>query len=82
MGFHRAGPLWLTDARLAASAWYAIADPQKFPGIEVVFIQGVTEPLLDNLTGDFAVDGLVFRSKIDFVVLPTDYRSLAKNAGA
>lgn len=67
--------------RLTGTAWYAFADPQVAPAIEVVFLDGNQEPFLDNEVG-FTVDGTRWKVRLDYGVGWVEYKSAYKNPGA
>ena len=67
--------------RLAGTAWYMFADKDVAPAIEVVFLNGVQEPFLDNELG-WRVDGTEWKVRLDYGVGAVNWRSVIKNAGA
>ena len=67
--------------RLSGTAWYAFADPQVAPAIEVAFLDGNQEPYLENEIG-FSVDGTRWKVRHDYGVAWVEYKSAYKNPGA
>jgi ATP-dependent protease ClpP protease subunit len=67
--------------RLAGSAQYAFADPNVAPAIEVVFLNGVTEPFTDSQDG-WRVDGVEWKVRHDYGVGAVNWRSAYKQPGA
>lgn len=67
--------------RLAGTRWYVFADPDLAPVIEVVFLEGETEPMLETEEG-FDYDGVRWRVRYDFGVGAVGHRGAATNAGA
>jgi HK97 family phage prohead protease len=74
----------IVDARLDASsttAWYLLADPNRFDTIEVGYLDGVAAPFLDQQDG-WTVDGVEYKVRIDAAAAPLEFRTMYKNAGA
>ena len=74
----------ISDARLdkaSKTAWYGVADPAMFDGIEVAYLDGNSTPYLEQKDG-WDVDGVEFKVRIDAGVAPLDFRTFAKNPGA
>ncbi|HCB75391.1 MAG TPA: peptidase S14 [Sphingomonas bacterium] len=67
--------------RLAGTAYYAFADPNVAPAIEVVFLNGVTEPFTDSQDG-WRVDGVEWKVRHDYGVGAVNWRSGYKQPGA
>ena len=67
--------------RLTGTAYYAFADPNLAPAIEVVFLNGVTEPFTDSQDG-WRVDGVEWKVRHDYGVGAVNYRSAYKQPGA
>lgn len=67
--------------RLSGTRYYAFADPNMAPAIEVVFLNGVQEPYLEQREG-WRFDGTEFKVRHDYGVGGLNYRSAATNAGA
>lgn len=73
----------VVDARLDASsltAWYLLADPNRFDTIEVGYLDGVAAPFLDQQEG-WTIDGVEYKVRIDAAAAPLEFRTLYKNAG-
>ena len=58
--------------------WYFFADKEMAPAIEVVFLNGVEEPFLDNSLG-WRVDGTEFKVRLDYGTGATNWRSAFYN---
>lgn len=74
----------ISDARLddaSATAWYLAADPNSFDTVEVLFLDGVQQPFLEEREG-WTVDSVEWKVRITAGVGPLDYRTMYKNAGA
>ena len=71
----------VATARLSGTRYYGFADPQIAPAIEVVFLDGIQEPVLDMQDG-WRVDGTEWKVRFDYGVGGVNYRSAATNAGA
>ncbi len=74
----------VVDARLDAAsltAWYLLADPNRFDTIEVGYLDGVAAPFLDQQDG-WSVDGVEYKVRIDAAAAPLEFRTMYKNAGA
>ncbi|QFT81168.1 Putative signal peptide peptidase SppA [Roseovarius sp. THAF27] len=69
------------DNRVAGNAWYMAADPMTFDTIEVAYLDGVTEPYIDQQDG-WTVDGTEFKVREDVGVKATAWEGLYKNAGS
>jgi ATP-dependent Clp endopeptidase proteolytic subunit ClpP len=67
--------------RLAGDRWYVFADPDLAPVIEVVFLEGETQPQLETEEG-FEYDGVRWRVRYDFGVGAVGHRGGVTNAGA
>ena len=66
--------------RLTGTPWYMFADKDMAPAIEVVFLNGVQEPFLDNELG-WRVDGTEWKVRLDYGVGAVNWRSVIKNPG-
>lgn len=74
----------ISDARLdtaSATAWYGAADANINDVIEVAYLDGNQAPTLEQQNG-WGVDGVEMKVRMDAGVKATDWRGLAKNAGA
>jgi ATP-dependent protease ClpP protease subunit len=67
--------------RLSGTAYYAFADPNIAPAIEVVFLNGNTEPFTDSQDG-WRVDGVEWKVRHDYGVGAVNFRSGYKQPGA
>ena len=68
-------------ARLTGTVHYMFADPDSCPVLEVAFLDGNSEPFLDQQTG-WTVDGTSFKVRLDYGVGGIDYKGAVRNAGA
>lgn len=66
---------YLTDA----DAWYLLADPMDIAGIEVVFLNGVETPTVEQADADFDQLGIQMRGYFDFGVAFVDKRCGVKS---
>jgi len=74
----------ISDARLdvnSATAWYLAGSPSQYDTIEVDYLDGVAQPVLEQREG-WNVDGVEFKVRHDAGVNLLDYRALYKSAGA
>jgi len=74
----------IVDARLDAAsltAWYLLADPNRFDTIEVGYLDGIAAPFLDQQDG-WTVDGVEYKVRIDAAAAPLEFRTMYKNPGA
>lgn len=68
------------DARISGNAWFMAADPSRFDTIEVAYLDGDSEPFLDQQDG-WKVDGTEFKVRIDAAVKALAWEGLYKNPG-
>lgn len=68
-------------ARLAGTRRYSFADPSVAPVIEVAFLDGAQEPVLETKDG-WSVDGTEMKVRIDYGVNAVGYHGAVTNAGA
>ena len=66
--------------RLQGSRYYAFADPNVAPAIEVVFLNGNQEPYTEMKEG-WRIDGTEWKVRFDYGVGALNWRSAATNAG-
>lgn len=66
---------------ISATAWYLLANPADVAAFEVVFLDGVQEPFVDEMI-DFDTDSMKFKVRLDYGVAIGDWRAGYKNAGA
>lgn len=71
----------LTDSRLSGTAWYALEDPAITPWAEVVRLEGGNSPQRFEMVA-IQGDGMHFRYGLDVAVVVTDFKPIARNAGA
>lgn len=67
----------ITDQRITASTWYLAADPGQYDTIEVTYLDGIEEPVVESQNG-WSVDGTELKVRIDAGVNPLDFRGLYK----
>lgn len=67
----------ITDQRITASTWFLAADPNQYDTIEVTYLDGIEEPVVESQTG-WTVDGTELKVRIDAGVNPLDFRGLYK----
>lgn len=67
--------------RLAGTRYYAFADANEAPALEVAFLDGNDVPFLEQESA-FTTDGTSFKVRLDYGVAGHDYRGAATNAGA
>jgi ATP-dependent protease ClpP protease subunit len=67
--------------RIANNNWYLFADAADAPVLEVAFLDGVSEPYLEQEIG-FDVDGTRWKVRLDYGVAAIDWRGAYKNPGA
>lgn len=70
----------VASQRLAQTKWYMLASPSVAPVLEVSFLNGVQEPLMEMEMG-FSVDGARWRTRLDFGVSGVGYEGIVYNAG-
>jgi len=73
----------ISDGRLSTNstkAWYLAADANQHDTIEVAYLNGNDQPMLEQRDG-WNVDGVEFKVRIDAGVKALDFRGLYKNAG-
>jgi phage head maturation protease len=72
----------VVDATLTSpSAWYLIASPSVIDTMEVAFLDGAQNPVVEQQQG-WNTDGIEYKVRLDFGVKAWDYRGIFKNAGA
>ena len=75
----------VADARIDgwtnSTNWFMIADPAMFDCIEVVFLNGVETPYLEQRDG-FTIDGTEYKVRLDFGAAPLDWRTIQLNGTA
>ncbi len=68
-------------ARLSGTRRYLFADPMTAPVIEVAFLEGEQEPLMEVKDG-WRVDGVEWKVRHDFGVAAIDFRGAVTDVGA
>lgn len=71
----------ISDGRLTGTAWYIAADPAQTDTIEVTYLNGQREPVMEQRMG-WSVDGSEYKVRIDAGVKGLHWRGLYKNPGA
>jgi ATP-dependent protease ClpP protease subunit len=71
----------IDTARISGNAWYMFADPNEAPVIEVAFLDGNQEPILE-MQNSWSTAGAEYRALLDFGIAALDYRGGYYNAGA
>jgi hypothetical protein len=64
-----------------ADSWYLAADSNQIDTVEVMFLDGVRTPYMDEEV-EFNTDALVMKARIDVGARALDHRGLYKSAGA
>lgn len=65
---------------ISATAWYLFADPNMHDTFEVCFLGSAEPELVERATWE--TDGLSYKVRIDFDIVPLDFRGVYRNAGA
>ena len=65
----------------SAKAWYLLAEPSELPTIEVAFLNGQQNPVIEQAEADFQVLGVQMRGYFDFGVARHDWRGGLKFKG-
>ena len=72
----------VVDATLSdPKAWYLFVTPSTVDTIEVAFLDGVENPVIEQQQG-WNVDGIEYKVRLDFGIKAWDYRGAFKNPGA
>jgi ATP-dependent protease ClpP protease subunit len=69
------------DTLNSGLSWYLLADPLEVPILEVVFLDGVEEPFIDERI-EFSTDALDLKVRLDYGIANGDWRGGQKNVGA
>jgi hypothetical protein len=64
-----------------ATAYYLFADPMLLPAIEVGFLNGIEQPVIERGEPNFEVLGIRFRAFLDWGVALEDFRGAAYSKG-
>jgi hypothetical protein len=70
----------VASPRLLATQWYMLVSPDVAPVLEVSFLNGVQEPVMEMETG-FSVDGVSWKTRLDFGVSGVGYEGIVLNLG-
>jgi hypothetical protein len=65
----------------STTAWYLLADPRQLATIEVAFLNGKQEPIIESADADFNTLGIQIRGYHDFGVALKEYRAGVKMKG-
>lgn len=65
----------------SATAWYLLADPREAAAIDVVFLDGIDAPKIENFPAGVNVLGWSCRAVMDFGVTLADPRAGVKSSG-
>lgn len=79
--FHGSLEIVVDAALTDPKAWYLMASPSVIDTMEVAFLDGVQNPVIEQQQG-WNVDGIEYKVRLDFGVKVWDYRGIYKNAGA
>jgi ATP-dependent protease ClpP protease subunit/phage major head subunit gpT-like protein len=74
----------ISEARLStdsAAKWYLAANPASNDTIEVAYLNGVSQPTLEQRDG-WSVDGVEFKVRLDAGVEALDFRGLYQSSGS
>lgn len=66
--------------RLTGNGWYMLGNPADVPTIEVGFLNGQSEPVVE-MEDSFDTRGVAYRVTYDYGVAAVEYRAGYKNAG-
>lgn len=70
----------IDTAQITTNAYYAFADANIEPTIEVAFLDGVQDPFLEQHQ-EFNVDGMSWKVRLDYGVDAIGWRGAVKNVG-
>ena len=79
--FHGSLEIVVDAALTNANAWYLAAPSGIIDTVEVAFLDGAQNPVVEQQQG-WNVDGIEYKVRLDFGVKVWDYRGIYKNAGA
>lgn len=65
----------------SASQWYLTTNPNQVAAVEVAFLAGEREPVIDQAS-DFDHDGLKVKVRHSVASTPLDYRGVVRSSGA
>ena len=66
----------------STTAWFLIANPADLAVIEVAFLNGREQPIIETADADFNTLGIQMRGYHDFGVSKQEYRASVRSAGA
>jgi phage major head subunit gpT-like protein len=66
----------------STTAWWLIADPMDLPLIQVAFLYGRQEPVIESADADFSTLGIQFRGFWDVGVAKQEFRAAVRSAGS
>ena len=75
----------VTDPRIdadSATKWYLAADASVHDTVLVAFLDGITEPMLEEFDSDPSRDGVIYKVRHEFTTYAGDWRTLYLNDGA
>jgi len=70
----------LSDGANGPTAWYLVADPQRFDTFDVGLVNE-SGPIIETKPG-FDIDGMLSKVRIDFGIAALDFRGVYRNKGA
>lgn len=65
----------------SSTAWYLIGSPDDIPVVEIAFLNGRQEPVVETADADFNNLGIQLRGYFDFGVTLQDPRAIVKSVG-
>ena len=66
----------------STTAWFLIADPMDLPVIQVAFLNGRQEPVVESADAEFNTLGIQFRGYYDVGARKQEYRASVRSAGS
>jgi len=66
----------------STTAWFLVADPMDLPLIQIAFLNGRQEPIVESADADFNTLGVQFRGYFDLGVRKFEYRAAVRSAGS
>jgi len=70
------------SAYLNAAPWWLVADPLGMPLMEVAFLNGAQEPVVETAEADFNTLGIQMRVYFDYGVAFAERRAAVYSTGA
>ena len=71
----------ITDRRITGNKWFFAGDPNQVDTIEVTYLDGVQEPVVESRDG-WNIDGTELKVRLDAGVNPLGAKGMYKNPGA